>query len=420
MNSEAEHAAVLLVTGTLIALSLLINRGLRKTAVPPIVGYLLLGVLLRVAGDATNLLTEDVTTELGFLADIGVVALLFRVGLESDLAGLLRQLRKAQFVWLGDVVVSGTVGFLAAYYVLQYPLIPSLYVAAALTATSVSVSVVVWQNTHTLETPNGELLLDVAELDDISAILLMSLLFAVVPALKGENSGALLPTIAATAGLLLLKLLLFGGFCYLFARFAEHRLTRFFERLNPMPDPMLMLAGTGFIIAALAGLLGFAIALGAFFAGLVFSRDPEAITMSRPFVVLYDLFTPFFFIVIGLHIDPLVVSSALIPGAILLLAAVSGKFVGAGGAAVPSIGWRGSLLLGISMFPRAEIAMIVMRQGREADADVVPAEAFAAMVFVSAATCILSPLILRPMLDRWKQRRVAEPGTLVSPERNAP
>lgn len=407
MDAEWNHAVVLLLTGALIALAILIKWGLEKTAVPALVGYLILGFLLRVGGTATGFLNDATLAQMSFLADLGVVALLFRVGLESDLAGLLGQLRKAQLVWLGDVLVSGSVGYLIAFYVLGLPLLASFYVAVALTATSVSVSVVVWRDTGTLSSPHGELLLDVAELDDISAIVLMSLLFVVVPVVQAEATQTLLPTILTTAGGLVLKLLLFGGFCYAFSRFAEHRLTRFYERIEPMPDPMLLLAGTGFVIAALAGLLGFSIALGAFFAGLVFSRDPEAITVSRPFTVLYDLFTPFFFIAIGLHIEPGVVTSALLPGVILLLAAMLGKMLGAGGAAVPSIGWHGSFLLGISMFPRAEIAMIVMRQGREAGESVVPPQAFAAMAFVSAATCIISPLILRPMLDRWRHGRRA-------------
>lgn len=405
MDVEWEHAGVLLLTGTLLASAILIKWGLHRSAVPALIGYLLLGFLLRVTGTAAGFLNEGMVTHLGFLADIGVVALLFRVGLESDLKGLLGQLHNVPGIWLGNVFLSGVLGYAASAYLLGLPLIPSLYIAVALTATSVAVPVAIWREAEALKSPNGELMLDTAELDDVSAIFLISILFAVVPVLQAGENGALLPTILATGGILILKLLLFGGCCYAFSRFVEHRLTQVFNRIKPTPDPMLMLVATGSIIAALAGLLGFPIALGAFFAGLIYSRNPEAVMMNRPFGVLYNLFTPFFFIAIGLHVDPQLVTAAVVPGAILLVAAVLGKFIGTVAPAYRRIGWTGSLLLGVSMIPRAEIAMVVLRHGQELGEAVFPQEAFAAMVMVSAATCIFSPLILRPMLSRWGQRQ---------------
>ena len=418
MEVEWQHAVVLLLTGTLVALGILIKWGLERTALPALVGYLLLGFLLRVTGTAAGFLTEGMVTHFGFLADIGVIALLFRVGLESNLEGLLGQLRNARGIWIGNVLLSGVLGYFTSAYLLDLPLIPSLYIAVALTATSVAVPVAVWREAEALNSPNGELMLDVAELDDVSAILLMSLLFAAVPVLQAGANGALLRTILTTGGILLLKFLLFGAFCYIFSRFVEHRLTRFMERIEPTPDPMLMLVASGSVIAALAGLMGFSIALGAFFAGLIYSRDPEAVKVSKPFVVIYNLFTPFFFIAIGLHVDPQLVTAAVVPGAILLAAAGLGKFIGTVAPAYRGIGWAGSLLLGVSMIPRAEIAMIVMQHGRALGEAVVPQEAFAAMVMVSAATCVFSPLVLRPMLGRWRQQQ-AEATNRSSTERNA-
>jgi Kef-type K+ transport system membrane component KefB len=420
MEFGQEHAAVLLLTGALLILAILIKVGLAKTAIPALVGYLVLGFLLRLGGSATGLLTEGMTTHLGFLADLGVAALLFRVGLESDLKGLLGQFRNAQGIWIGNVILSGILGYVTSAYLLGFPLIPSLYIAVALTATSVAVPVAVWRDAKSLKTSNGELMLDVAELDDISAVVLMALLFAVVPILQGNSNGPLISTVLETGGWLLFKLLVFGGICYLFSKFAERRLTRIFQRIDPVADSMLVLAGTGSVIAALAGLLGFSIALGAFFAGLVFSHDPEAVTLSRPFVVLYDLFTPFFFISIGLHISPQVGTAVLVPGILLLIAAVVGKLVGTVAPSVRTIGWTGSLLLGVSMVPRAEIAMVVMQHGRSLGEKVMPHEAYAVMVIVSAATCVLAPLFLRPMLNRWPPTAKLDSNSSVDEQRRSP
>ena len=170
MDIEWEHAVVLLLTGTPVASAILTRWGLGRTAVPALVGYLVLGFLLRLTGTAAGFLTESMVTHLGFLADIGVIALLFRVGLESDLDGLLGQLKNVPAIWLGNVLLSGVLGYIASAYLLELPLIPSLFIAVALTATSVAVPVAVWREAEALNSPNGDLMLDTAELDDVSAI----------------------------------------------------------------------------------------------------------------------------------------------------------------------------------------------------------------------------------------------------------
>ncbi len=405
-----EESLGILLIGLLIGLSLLSHWVLRQTSAPALVGYLVLGFLLSAADARWEFLTEAMYVRLDFLGHIGVVVLLFHVGLKSDLRSLLKQLRQARDIWLSNVLVSGGVGYVAAYYLLGFAMLPSLYIATALTATSVGVSVAIWEEADVLDTGTGQTLVDVAEMDDITAVILMSLLLALTSSLEDGGGDTLLPTLVRTGGAVIGKLVLFCGFCYAFSRFAEGPLARFYERIEPMPDSMLMLVATGFVIAAIAGLLGFSVAIGAFFAGLVFSRDPKAVILTRPYKVLYDLFTPFFFIAIGSHVDPQSLTSAVVPGVVLLAAAGIGKFVGTGVAAVRTSGRRGAVLLGISMIPRAEIAMILMRQGQAFGPSVVPAEAFSGMVFVSAATCIMTPLVLRPMLGRQSVADAGEPG----------
>ncbi len=403
MGGEPGHAPLLLLTGLLVAAALFIKWALRRSPVPALVGFLALGFLVRTAAEASGLLSDQLMENVRFLADIGVVVLLFRVGLESHFQGLLGQLRNAPGLWLGNVLLSGVLGYFAARSLLGYSLLTSLYVAVALTATSVAIPVAIWRESRKLRSENGQLLLDTAELDDVSAILLMSLLFAVRPLLQSGELERIWSVIASTGALLMLKLVLFATLCYAYAQFAEHRVTRFVERFRPRADPMLMLVATGFIIASVAGLFGFSVALGAFFAGLIYSRDPEAVLVNKPFVVLYELFTPFFFIAIGFRIDPQLVMAAWGPGLVLLTAAIVGKLGGTVLAGAARVGWMASVLLGISMIPRAEIAMIVIGHGQAAGEEVIPSSVYAAMVLVSVATCTLTPLILRPLLRRDDQ-----------------
>jgi Kef-type K+ transport system membrane component KefB len=200
----------------------------------------------------------------------------------------------------------------------------------------------------------------------------------------------------------LAKLIGFGVLCFLFSRYLELRLTGVLRKLEHSPDPMVTVAGIGFMIAAVAGLIGFSLAIGAFFAGLVFSRDPVAVKNKASFLPLYDLFSPFFFIGIGLKIAPQALTSAFGMGILLLAAAVLAKILADGLPLWIMDGVGSGALIGVSMVPRAEIAMVIMQRGLMKG--VVSPQAFGAMIVVCAATCTFSPMVVKSLLSRWPQK----------------
>ena len=365
---------------------------------------MVLGALISAAGSWWPFLDQTGRDILEFLALVGLFTLLFRVGLESKLQRLLSQIRRASWVWFGNVIISAGLGFIVPFFLIGLSALSSLFIGIALAATSVGVTVTIWQEAEVLQTPDGELLLDVAEMDDITSVIFMAVLFAIAPAFhesggEAASSGLSWLDIVLCIGGILLALAGFALLCILFSRFLEKPMTRFFEQLEAPPDPMLLLAGTGLLIASLAGVLGFSLAIGAFFAGLAFSRDPEAVRMKTSFTSLHDFFTPFFFIGIGLKIDPGALTSSLGIGSILLLTAVLGKFLGAGLPVLFCASSRSALQLGISMIPRAEICLVVMQQGLALG--IVSQKVYAAIVLVSAITCLGTPLVLHPLLQKW-------------------
>ncbi|ALP53868.1 hypothetical protein Tel_12385 [Candidatus Tenderia electrophaga] len=396
-------ALMMSLVGAAVVAAVLINALSGRLGVPALVGFLLLGVLLRLADSHWQFLSEPVMTAFRFMANLGVVALLFKVGLESHPRALAAKLPSASLIWIGGVFVSAAMGFFASHYWLSLALVPSLVIAVALTATSVGVSVAAWEEKGALASDKGALLVDVAELDDISGIALMALLFALVPVLL-NGGGAFWPTLGGTAAWFLAKFSLFILFCLLFARYGEARLTRLTAQLRDPPERMLVVLGIGLLIAALAGSLGFSLAIGALFAGLVFSNDPEAVKTEKSFQDLYAFVTPFFFISIGLHIDPASLGSGLGMGSALVAVAILGKLIGHGLPAWWISGASGAVLIGISMVPRAEITMIIMHQGQQLGPEVVPDSAYSAMVVVSMMTCLLAPMALHPLLNHWPQR----------------
>lgn len=397
-------ALMVLVVGTSVLAAVLLSALFGRFGLPALVGYMLFGILLRLADSAWHVFDPRMTTVLRFLGDLGVVLLLFKVGLASHPRQLASKLPKATVIWIGDVIVSAGLGFACAHYLLGLNTVPSLVIATALTATSVGASVAVWDDKQALDSDKGEILIDVAELDDISGIALMALLFAVIPVLLSDY-GNVWPVLTAEGGLFLVRFAGFFLFCMVFALYMERRLVRLAARLRPPPQRMLVVVGVGLLIAAFAGALGLSLAIGALFAGLVFSQDPEAVKTEKSFQDIYAFVMPFFFINIGFQVDPEALTQAGSISAALAAAAILGKLIGDGLPTLLMVGGPAAALIGTSMIPRAEIAMVIMHQGHQLGPDVVPASVYAAMVVVSALTCLLAPLLLAPLLERWPQKR---------------
>ena len=206
------------IIGAIVVASMALRTIFRPLGAPPLIGFILLGFALRLVDVRSGFLTGSMMETMELLAAMGIFALLFRVGLESNVKGLLGELPRALAIWLGNVGLSGLLGYGAARHLLDLPLIPSLFVAVALTATSVGVSVQVWHDAGRLKTRRGNLLIDVAELDDVSAVVLMLMLFALAPVLVLPDDGALLSVAGDAAALIALKAVLFGAGCFLFAR----------------------------------------------------------------------------------------------------------------------------------------------------------------------------------------------------------
>jgi Kef-type K+ transport system membrane component KefB len=391
---------LLLTLGIILILSPMI-RGLgHRFGIPASVGYILLGLLISSVIPIWSSYSPGSDRVFEVLAQLGVVALLFRVGLKSHTSALIEKLPDASFIWIGNIVGSLAVGFVVARYGLQWSMETSLVIATAFSATSVAVSVSVWDELGMLNSEAGQLLVDVAELDDLSAVILLAVLLGALPALMNGDDGLWLK-VGASSLAILAKLVLFVIGCYLFAHFIEPGFTRLSSQLSDSRSSLtISILGVGLAIAVIAESLGFTLAIGALFAGLAFSRDPEAVHTDGRFLYFYDLLTPFFFIHIGMQIDLSSLVGNLGVGIVLFLAAAAAKLVSTALPAIVSMDKRDALILAVSMVPRAEIALVVLYACRAVDERIVPPDVFAAMVVVSLGTCIVSPILLRRMLSR--------------------
>lgn len=396
---EDNSAGEIIVIGVLVLVATLTNGLLRRVGVPSLVGYILIGVALHATDQSFGFMTDRLSHVLEFLAKMGLVALLFRVGIESRPGALAEKLPRASIIGVSNLLLAALLGYVAARYVLELELIGSLAVAVAMTATSVGVSMATWEEQGLIDSQNGRLLLDVAELDDIVGVVLMGLLLAIIPTLQLAN-GQVWATLGSMAWDYALKFSLFAGGCLLFSQYLEKPITHWSRRLETDSGVMLTMLGLAVVIAAIAGGLGFSMAVGALFAGLVFSRDPEAVNREGNFDDIYALLAPFFFIGIGREIELQALAESWTWGLILAAVAIGTKVIGVGLSAWPMLGRSGALLIAVSMVPRAEITMVVAQQGKQME--VLSEQLYAALVIVTAITSLLAPVLLRPMLRREK------------------
>lgn len=397
---------LIFLVGALISLSLWIKAISHKRNVPALVGFVLLGWALRTADNTWSFLPETAPTILHFLSEIGIIILLFRIGYQSHIKALIAQLSRASFLAIFNILLSGILGFFVSHNLLSIPLISSLFISVALTATSIGVTVSIWKEHKILNTHEGDLLLDLVALDDVIAIVLMGILFSLAPFLHEKATMVTMPLIAVHLLIVVGKFSLFILLCYLFAHYIEPNLTKYLKRYEPNPDPMITIAGVGFMIASVAAFFGFSVALGAFLAGIAFSRAPEVVEMESSFKPLEDFFIPFFFIGIGFKLSFISFSMVLGYSLVLLICAILAKVLGV---YLPARLFRinrfNALILGVSMIPRAEIAMITMDHGQRLGSWAVSQDIYSIMVFISLITSISAPLILHPIL----KKRLAKP-----------
>lgn len=399
---EAHTSPYLLhfIVGAVIVSTFLLRHFFRQVNIPELVGFILLGLLLAGIDAQFNAIKAGGDKVFEFLGNVGLIVLLFRTGLESDSSRLREELGPAGVIWVGNFLLSGLAGFLTAFYLLHLGLVTSLVIGTAFTATSIAISVGIWRESDMLKRRESNLLLNVAQMDDVSGVAALALVVALIPMLESEASldgGA----IASAMTTFIAGFFVFSIGCLLFARYLEAPITDFFIRIARTDSCLMLLtAGSGVMIAAVAEGLGLSLAVGALFAGLVFSKNPRAEHIDEMLIPIYNLFAPFFFIAVGMAIEPSLFMAGIEIGGILLIPAVLGKVFGG---ALPSLRYLqapAAWAVGISLVPRAEIMLVIAGTARSMGPGVLPDEVFAALVFVSAVTCVLTPPAVRPLLAR--------------------
>jgi Kef-type K+ transport system membrane component KefB len=368
---------------------------------PPVIGELLAGIIIgpfalgligtpdaglvaAFHGDV-EAAQEAVAIVYEFIAELGVIVLLFFVGLETRVGEIFRVGGRAATVAVLGVVLPFILGFGLMGPLLGHPQIEAIFVGAAMVATSVGITARVLRDLGVLSTRESRIILGAAVIDDILAMIIL----AVVAGLATTGSVSI-----PHVGLIAAQAIFFTVFVTLVGTGAVRRFGLGLQHLKMDNAPFAVSLLTMLGLAALSAQIGLAAIIGAFLAGMVFAEAREHFELEHQALPIYQFLTPFFFVLIGSRVDWRLFTDGGLMGIALAVTglALLGKFVGCG-AAASGLGLRSMGIVGVGMAPRGEVGLIVAGLGLGLGA--IPVNIFSVVVIMSILTTLVVPPILR-------------------------
>lgn len=357
----------------------------KKLGQPAVLGQIIIGIILGLA-------LMERTEFIDNIAEIGVIFLMFIAGLETDVKELVDSGKSSSIIALGGVLVPGALVFGGMYLLNPGNLGMALFMAVVSTATSVSISVQTLREINQLRTKQGISILGAAIIDDIVGIILLTFVVAIVQPTEGTNIGLTVVKIVSFFGISALVGVVLTKTC-------QYCLGRFNIERKIVTYAVIVC----FALAFLSEELGVAAITGSYFAGVMFSMTPHRHKVSHEINKIATLlFTPVFFVSIGMGVDLKAAMSALGLGSAFILLAVLGKLIGCGfGARMSGFNLRESLQIGFGMIPRAEVAIIISTLGVKLG--VIGDKEMAAVLLMVLVTTIVTPSLLKMSFGKEKE-----------------
>jgi Kef-type K+ transport system membrane component KefB len=335
------------------------------------------------------------------LAEVGVLILLFDVGLESDLRAFARVGLSALLVAVIGIVVPFALAWGAAAWLLpDSPTLVHVFVGATLTATSVGITARVLKDLDATQTPEGQTIIGAAILDDVLGLMVLAVVGGMVTA-----AGAGGPGLSGLAiGAIALKAVLFLGITVGLGHFLSGPIIGLAGRTRQPGILLVFGLALCFVLAFIAELVGLAGIVGAFAAGLLLDPYGEGVraraeeaTLSELLHPLSSLFVPLFFVLMGIQVDlgSLADRTVFGFGVVLVLCALAGKL--ACGLGVVRRGMN-RLAVAFGMVPRGEVGLIFAGIGTSLTlqgAPLLSQGVFSAVVLMVLVTTLVAPVGLR-------------------------
>ncbi|WP_448097903.1 cation:proton antiporter [Luteibacter yeojuensis] len=383
-----DSAGILLTLFTIFVAAQIGGEIAQRLRLPSVVGEIAAGCAVGPSALGWVTLPDIATgTPLDVLAEIGVILLLFSVGLETRLDDLKKVGTSAFLVGVLGVVIPFVLGSLWAHGS-GFDWIRSMFVAAAFVATSAGITARVLQELGVLQRREARIILGAAVIDDILAMLLLG----VVSSLQGGGAvdvGSLVGTLLGAIGFV--AVIGWGG-----ARVMRRGSGWLDKPSNPM-SPLAIVLALCLGLAFLSMKFHLAAIIGAFLAGMIASETSQRHQLEEQTAPLLAFLTPFFFVVTGAKVNlaELGSASALWMLAVVTVIAIVSKLAGGFLGAI-SLGKRGATIVGFGMVPRGEVGVVIASLGLAAG--VFDERIYAVIVAMSLLTAMVTPPVLALLL----------------------
>lgn len=407
---ETAHSAGAILFGLAVLVVLAKAGGLamERLGQPSVLGELAVGIglgnvmPLAFGGEGIEFVRASPT--LHVLAEVGVLILLFDVGLEADLRAFARVGRSSVLVALIGVAAPFLLGWGAAAWLLpDTPALVHVFVGATLTATSVGITARVLKDLDATRSREGQTILGAAILDDVLGLIMLAVVSALATTAAGEGH------VVRDIVVIVVKAALFLGLTVVAGHYLSHRIVALIARTGHPSWLVVVGLALCFTLAYVAEAIGLAGIIGAFAAGLLL--DPYGVgvrtkehtaTLSQLLEPMSELFVPLFFVLMGIqvHLASLADPSALGFGAVLLVCAVLGKLATALGVLERD---TRRFAIAIGMVPRGEVGLIFAGIGATLvvnDVPVLTQATYSAVVLMVLVTTLVTPPGLRWTLGR--------------------
>lgn len=353
----------------------------RRIGIPAVIGQLLAGVLLGSAGlhlVQTNELVHE-------FSEIGVILLMFLAGLESDLALLRKYFKPGLLVAVFGVILPLVFG-LGTGEAFQVSFKESVFFGIILAATSVSISVEVLKELNVVNTKEGSTILGASVVDDILAVLILSLS---IPFFTG---GA---TNETPLSLLLIEQVLYFVLIFALVKWIAPYLIQLAEKLFANAAIIITSLVICLGMSYLADFVGLSSVIGAFFAGIAVSQTRVKQEVMHNLEALgYAIFIPVFFVSIGLDVSfENFGEQLLFIVAFTIVAIVSKLFGGFLGSKIAGFETNSALMVGAGMISRGEMALVILQIGHQSN--MIEPQYYSPLVIIILLSTLLSPLILK-------------------------
>jgi Kef-type K+ transport system membrane component KefB len=389
-------ARFFLVLAAILAAAKLLGEVAERIGQPAVLGELLAGVLL--GGSALGVVPAGGAEAemIHVLAELGVLLLLFEIGLETDIREMFRVGPAALAVAVVGIALPFAFGYLYWRYAPHAASgggdlgTAAIFVGATLTATSVGITARVLSDLGRMRTAEARIIIGAAVIDDVLGLVILSVVSGVAAGASVTFLG-IGRTLSVAVGFLVVAVVL--------GRFLAPRLFDVIVKMRVRYVLVVSSIAFALALAALAGLAGSALIIGAFAAGLILSGTNQFDTIEHEVRPVASIFAPIFFVSVGSSLNlalldpstPEARATLLMAGVIILLAVI-GKV--AAGWAAPWTHFR-RLVVGVGMVPRGEVGLIFADIGRRAG--VLGDEVFGAMLLMVMVTTFIAPPALKAL-----------------------